>query len=466
MTIFQHINLPYEQNNIEVTNPANGEVAGYVKNMDAGCVLEIIDGAVEAQKSWQKTTAIVRSKMLHKLYELITIHSDQLAEIITLENGKVFSDAQSEIVYGASFVEWFASEAMKIRGDYFEGAKPGQKIIINYEPVGTVAAITPWNFPHAMITRKIAPALAAGCAVILKPSEITPFSALAIEYLAQEAGFPKGVFNIVTGDSDMIGKILCRDFRIRKISFTGSTNIGKLLYEQSASTLKRISLELGGNAPCIICADADINYAVECLVPAKIRSSSQACTSPNRIFIEAGIYEKVTELLSGQFSGVVAGRDIGPLINQKSIDKATRLVQDAISKGAKILCGDLKAAEVGARGNFFSPMVLVDCTDEMDIFHEEIFAPVLACYKFDNISEVVGRANNTGYGLASYIFSTNIKTIDRLSAELDFGMVGVNTAIVSNYKGAFAGRKESGFGVEGSHLGIYEYLNTKYICVE
>ena len=393
--------------------------------------------------------------------KLILKHADELAEIITLENGKILPDAKMEIDYGASFVEWFANEATKIRKEEMEGAKPGQRIITDYEPVGVVAAITPWNFPNAMITRKIAPALAAGCVIILKPSELTPLSALALAYLTKEAGFPDGVINIVTGDSGMIGKTLCDDFRIGKISFTGSTAVGKILYEQSGQSLKRMSLELGGNAPFIVCADADLEQTVKCLIPGKIRSSSQACTSPNRIFIHSDIYDSMTQILADKFAKIKPGVDIGPLINQKAVDKAIRLIQGATAKGAKILCGGGVST-----GTLFTPTVIVDCTDDMDIFKEEIFAPVLACYRFDNIEEVITRANNTEYGLASYVFSKDQKVIDILSSGLDFGMVGVNTAIVSNYKGAFAGRKASGFGVEGGHLGIYEYLNTKYLCVE
>ena len=461
MTILSHITSSYSTDNIAITNPANNEIVGYVPSIDNKSLTQIIDLAVTAQKSWSKTTGSKRAALLRKWHELIITHADELAEIITLENGKVLLDAKSEIAYGASFVEWFASQATEIYVDDSKGLKPGQRIITAYEPVGVVAAITPWNFPNAMITRKISPALAAGCTIILKPSELTPLSALALGYLAQKAGFPEGVVNIVSGDSHMIGKTLCDDFRIRKISFTGSTNVGKILYEQSAGTLKRLSLELGGNAPFIICPDADVTHTIECLIPAKIRSSSQACTSPNRIFIHSDIYDEVTKILAEKFSKIKPGIDIGPLINQKSVDKVMHLIKDATSKGAQVLCG----GEVST-GTFFKPTVIIDCADNMDIFRAEIFAPVLACYRFSSIEEVIMRANDTEYGLASYVFSKNKAITHKLSEELDFGMVGVNTAIVSNYRGAFAGRKASGFGVEGGHLGIYEYLNTKYLCVE
>ncbi len=461
MSIFSQINLPHSSETFSVTSPTNQQIVGHVINISHESLIKIIDKAVDAQKSWSKTSPKTRAALLSKWHELILENTDELAEIITLENGKVISDAKSEIAYGASFVSWFASEAIKPRREETTGSKPGQKIITDYEPVGVVAAITPWNFPNAMITRKIAPALAAGCVIILKPSELTPLSALALEYLAKKSGFPDGVINIVTGDSKTIGKTLCDDFRVRKISFTGSTAIGKLLYEQSGSTLKRISLELGGNAPFIICADTDIEHMVKCLIPGKIRSSSQACTSPNRIFIHSDIYDQVTGILATKFAEIRTGVDIGPLINQKAVDKALRLIKDATNKGAKILCGGTVAG-----GTLFNPTVIIHCSDDMDIFQEEIFAPVLACYRFNELDEAIERANNTEYGLASYIFSRDQKTIDYLSSSLDFGMVGVNTAIVSNYKGEFAGRKASGFGVEGGHLGIYEYLNTKYLCVE
>lgn len=463
MSLLLSRSLPSESlHKFDVINPTNGQVIANVCDMEQETILSIIDKAVSAQEKWSKLPHEKRAIFLSSWHKLILENIDELAEIISLENGKVHSDAKSEVLYGASFVEWFAKEALLKRGELMEGAKPGQKILINYEPVGVVAAITPWNFPSAMITRKIAPALAAGCVVILKPSELTPLSALALEYLAKKAGFPEGVINIVTSkDSTMIGKAFCDDFRIRKISFTGSTAVGKILYEQSGKTLKRISLELGGNAPFIICADADIEYVVKCLVSAKIRSSSQACTSPNRIFIHDSIYEAVTEKLADAFCLIEPGKDIGPLINQKAVDKALHLIGDAVKQGAKVLCGEKVRA-----GTYFEPCVLIDCKDEMDIFSNEIFAPVLACYKFSSIDEVIARANNTEYGLASYIFSKDQETLERLSSGLDFGMVGVNTAMVSNSKGAFAGRKASGFGVEGGHLGIYEFLNTKYLCVE
>lgn len=461
MTIFSQINIKESKNNIPVISPLNQQIIGYAKNISNADIIKIIDKAIDAQKIWKKTHASERSKLLIRWNQLILEHTDELANIINLENGKILSDAKSEIAYGASFVEWFASEATKIQGSYSEGSKTGQKIITKYEPVGPVAAITPWNFPNAMITRKIAPALAAGCVIILKPSELTPFSALALEYLAKKAGFPDGVINIVTGDSKMIGETLCNDFRIRKISFTGSTSVGKLLYKQSADSLKRISLELGGNAPFIICDDVNIENTIKCLIPGKIRSSSQACTSPNRIFIHNSIYEKTTKMLASNFEQIKIGQDIGPLIDQEAVDKVINLISDAKSKGATILCGGTLQKET-----FFEPTVIVNCTDDMNLFKEEIFAPVLACYRFDTIDEVIERANNTEYGLASYVFSNNSKTIQDLSDKLDFGIVGINTAIISNYKGAFGGRKASGFGVEGSHLGIYEYLNTKYICEE
>ncbi|MEY3197011.1 MAG: hypothetical protein RLZZ59_379 [Pseudomonadota bacterium] len=444
-----------------VYNPANRDLVGHVPSLNEAMIASAIDAACEAQKSWKDTDATYRSELLMNLYQLILDNREELAEIVVLENGKIYQDALSEINYGAEFVKWFAEKALNIRNSEVDGVKPGQKIVTNYEPVGVVAAITPWNFPNAMITRKISPALAAGCALILKPSEFTPFSGLAIAHLAEKAGFPAGVMNVVTGDAKVIAHALCDDFRVRKLSFTGSTEVGKLLYQNSSKTLKRISLELGGNAPFIIHEDADLTLALDSLISGKLRSTSQACTSPNRIFLHNTIHDNMISSIAERLEKIKCGVDIGPLINQKAVEKVERLLRDALSKGAQIILGGKRD-----KGTYFEPTLLVGCNDKMDIFREEIFAPVIACYKYDAIDEVIERANNTEYGLSSYIFTNSKSCIEELTRGLDFGMVGVNTGIVSNYKGAFSGRKCSGFGVEGSELGIYEYLNTKYLCVE
>jgi succinate-semialdehyde dehydrogenase/glutarate-semialdehyde dehydrogenase len=452
---------------ISVKNPADGSIVGEVPDVDDETILYAIDSAHTAQNSWKNTIASERCRLLRKWKELILENTDEIAKILTLENGKPLSEAKREVVYAADFVEWFAHQATGIIGTSRDGVKPGQKILTEYEPIGVVAAITPWNFPVAMTLRKISPALAAGCSIILKPSDLTPFSALALALLAQQAGFPDGVVNVITGDAARLGEKLCSDFRVRKLSFTGSTNIGKLLYKNSSSTLKKLSLELGGNAPFIVFEDADIETAISGLIMGKLRAAGQVCIAPNRIFLHSAIHDKFVNRLKEIFlklkigNGMEEGVEIGPLINQKAVTKALSLVRDALDKGANLVCG----GEI-VTGCLLKPTILTDCHENMSIFQEEIFAPVVPCYKFDSVDEVIERANNTDYGLASYVFTSNVNISSKLAERLDFGIVGVNTGFISNSIGAFAGRKNSGFGVEGSHLGIYEFLQTKYVCVE
>jgi len=353
--------------------------------------------------------------------------------------------------------------------------------LVEYEAIGVVGAITPWNFPSAMVSRKLAPALAAGCTVVLKPSELTPLSALALGYLAIEAGFPKGVINIINSKPELVSEIFSQDCRVRKISFTGSTRVGKILYKNSADTIKKLSLELGGNSPFIICDDANIDKVAADLIGAKIRSTGQSCTSPNRIFIHTKIYDQLLHKLGEKFSALNVGDgfnslvEIGPLINKQSVAKIERLIKDATNKGAEILLGGKKCTRYYNSSNdivqasdshtFFEPTIITNCSDKMDIFKEEIFGPVLACYKFDDYEEVIRSANNSNYGLASYVYTENSSQAWNISDKLDYGIVGINESIISNEVGAFGGRKESGFGIEGSKLGIYEYLNTKYKCI-
>lgn len=447
--------------NKEVINPASGEVVGRVCFMSDVEIKAAVDNTVQNFKSWSATSFEVRINFLKKWQELVVAHTGELAEIITLEQGKTLADAAREVSYAVSFIEWFAS--IEIRSDEKEGTNPAHKIITQYEAVGPVVAITPWNFPLAMITRKAAPAILAGCSMLLKPSILTPFSALALMRLAELAGLPGGVVNVVTGDSSRFAEIICEDFRIRKISFTGSTEVGKLLYQNSAATLKRLSLELGGNAPYIIFADVDIRKAVDDLIIAKTRSSGESCTSPNRIFIHETIYDEFTENLVSKFgklksgNGLDAKSDIGPLINRSAVDKIINLLEDAKSKDAKVLCGG------GCEDNFFEPTVMIDCNDEMNIAKSEIFGPVIACYSFKTADEVVVRANNTEYGLQAYICTKDIEKEKNISRQLDFGMVSINSPLASNAKAPFGGRKASGFGVEGGDQGIFEYLNTKYV---
>ncbi|WPY00275.1 Succinate-semialdehyde dehydrogenase [NADP(+)] GabD [Candidatus Trichorickettsia mobilis] len=448
---------------LSVINPATGETIATVPNLTEELVLATIDNSITGFNIWSQMTVEQRSKILRSWHQLVLKHIAELAYIVTIENGKILEDAKREILYGAAFIEWFTDIMTQVSGTIVQGNNFRHKVITEYEPVGLVAAITPWNFPSAMVARKLAPALAAGCSVILKPSSLTPLSALALVKLAADAGLPPGVVNVITGDSNKIGKIITQDFRIRKLSFTGSTEVGKKLYQDCAGTIKRLSLELGGNAPFIIFADADLEKTAADLITAKIRSGGQSCVSPNRIFIEEIIYDQFIEILVSKFASLKVGNgiestsDIGPLINAKAVEKILDLLSESTNSGAKIICGG-KALK-----NFLDPTIVIDCNEEMKIFHTEIFGPVIACYKFKTIEQVIELANKTEYGLQAYIYSSKLETIHKMSAQLDFGMVSVNSPLPANAKAAFAGRKASGFGIEGSRDGIYEYLNTKYV---
>jgi succinate-semialdehyde dehydrogenase/glutarate-semialdehyde dehydrogenase len=450
-----------------VTNPANAEVIATIPNLTHRNITKAIDSAVDGFKIWSHASKSKRTQVLKKFYELIIKHLDELAYIVTLENGKLLDDAKNEILYGASFVKLFA-DTINIESKTVQNGKTAtNKLITDYEPVGVIAAITPWNFPNAMILMKLAPALAAGCSVVLKPSELTPLSALALAKLLEKAGLPAGVLNVITSDDPaLVGQILCDDFRVRKLSFTGSTNVGKTLYKNCADTVKRLSLELGGNAPFIILADADLEQVTTDLVTAKIRSVGQSCISPNRILIADEIYEPIIHLLQNKFLSLKSGNgldphsNIGAMINSKAVEKALDLISDAIACGAKLVGGGT------AVGNFLQPTLIVDCNENMKIFHTEIFAPVLSCYKYRNTEELLKAANNTNYGLQAYLYTKNLKLAIRLANDLDFGMISINDPLPSNANAAFSGRKSSGFGIEGSKNGIFEYLNAKYINIE
>jgi succinate-semialdehyde dehydrogenase/glutarate-semialdehyde dehydrogenase len=464
-----------------VANPSTLKEIGYVPSITNELIISSIDSAQSALKNWSGISRQGRKDILDNFYKLILDNIEPLSKILTTEQGKPLEDAKSEIIYGANFLRWFSSQIDNLSGYISESNNPNQKILIEYEPVGVIAAITPWNFPSAMIARKIAPAIAAGCCAIIKPSELTPFSALAIALLAKESGIPDGVVNVITGNADKISDILCSDKRVKKISFTGSSRVGKILYKKSADTLKKLSLELGGNAPVIICEDANIEKTAKNLLKAKLRSTGQACTSPNRIFVHESIYDIIINNLVDRFSNLKIGNgfnqevNIAPLINKVAVEKIARLLKDATSKGAKILTGGKLAeyyfdqnnnkSKTKIDHNFFEPTIIINCTKNMDIFREEIFGPVLAFYKFNNIDDVIEMANDTDYGLSAYIYTESTELSWKLSSRLDYGMVGINDALISNEIGAFGGRKESGFGVEGSKLGIYEYLNTKYKLV-
>lgn len=452
-----------EKEAIEISNPANGEIVGFVPNMPAEEIMKAVDNTCETAKTWALSTVDQRYGVLRKWQELQHKYLTELTELLTLEQGKVLSESQKEILYGESFIDWFSC-IIKSSSTY---TRPGNsyehKLIAEKEPIGAVAAITPWNFPCAMVVRKIVPAIAAGCSVILKPSELTPLSALAQALLLEEAGLPAGVLNVVTSDAKLFGDIVCEDFRIRKLSFTGSSKVGKLLYEKSANSLKKLSLELGGNAPYIIFADCDLDKVSDDLVAIKLRSGGQSCTSPNRVFIEDSIYDKLVELITQKFSactvgdGFVETNKIGSLINAAAVEKINFLLQDAKQKGAKIMCGGVY------KSNFMEATVVKDCRDDMNIFSTEIFGPVLACYSFTSVEEVINRANNTEYGLQSYIYSNDIRRANYVASKLDFSMVSVNSSFPATTKVPFSGRKASGFGIEGSTEGLDEYLVSKYI---
>lgn len=447
---------------IQVFNPADETLIGTIPNLTAADIKSTINLAETAFQKWSKLTGKERAKILKNWHDLILKNQGDLAVILTSEQGKPLVEARGEIIYGAAFVEWFAEEAKRICGDVILAPKANQKIITTLEPVGVVAAITPWNFPSAMITRKAAAAMAAGCSVILKPSELTPFSALALAELAREAGIPEGVFNVVTGDAQTIGAEFSTNKKVRKLSFTGSTKIGKLLNEQCANDLKRISMELGGNAPFIVFEDADLDKAVAGLIHSKFRNAGQACTCTNRVFVAEKIYEKFLEkflveakkLKSG--NGFDSASNLGPLISKAALEKVERLVANAIKLGAKCELGGQKL-----HGKFFPATILSNATCEMDLFKEEIFGPVAVLYKFTTEEEVIELANRTDYGLGSYIYTNDNSRIWRVSQALQYGMVGINECSFATEVAPFGGIKHSGFGREGSHLGIEEFCQIK-----
>jgi succinate-semialdehyde dehydrogenase/glutarate-semialdehyde dehydrogenase len=447
---------------ITVFNPSSGAAIGKVPNGDEKDAALAINSSKKAFEKWSQMTGKERAKLMRNWFDLIIKNQDDLAIILTSEQGKPLAEARGEIVYGANFVDWFCEETKRILGDVILAPKANEKIITVKEPVGVTCTITPWNFPSAMITRKASAAMAAGCTVVLKPSELTPFSALALAQLAIEAGIPAGVLNVVIGDAAKIGAEFCSNKTVRKISFTGSTRVGKLLYKQCADDLKRISLELGGSAPFIIFADADLDKAIAGLMHGKFRNGGQACTCVNRIFVEEKIHAKFLEKFLSEVKklkvadGFDANSNIGPMINEAAIQKVERLLKDAIKKGAKCEIGGKKIS-----GQFFQPTILTGVKSEMEIANEEIFGAVAAIQKFKTEEEVIKKANDTEYGLGSYLYSSDAARIWRVSSALQFGMVGINEPSFATEVAPFGGIKHSGFGREGSHLGIDEFLQTK-----
>ncbi len=454
---------------IDVYNPANNELIGSVPSLGRDETLKAVAAAEAAWPAWRNRTAHDRSRLIRRWYELIIENQDDLAAIMTAEQGKPLAESLGEVLYGASFVEWFAEEAKRVYGDTIPMGQPGKRIIVIKQPVGVCAAITPWNFPSAMLTRKAAPALAAGCPIVIKPAAQTPFSALALAKLAEEAGIPAGVLNVLTGAAAEIGGALTESPVVRKLSFTGSTEVGKMLMRQCADTVKKISLELGGHAPFIVFDDADIDEAVANAVASKYRNSGQTCVCANRFIVQEGIYdtfaEKFIQAVTEQLkvgNGFDEGVNQGPLIDLNAVLKVERQINDALDKGARLGCGGKRA---GAAGFFFEPTILLDVTTDMKIAYEETFGPVAPLFSFSTEEEAVAMANDTPYGLASYFFSRDTGRCWRVSEALEYGMVGVNTGIMSTESAPFGGIKESGIGREGSKYGIEEYLELKYLCL-
>ena len=453
-----------------VTNPANGAFLTEVADLGAIETSAAVEAAEVALKPWQESTAKERALLLRRWNQLILDNQDDLAMLMTLEQGKPLAEAKGEVLYGASFIDWFADEARRVYGDTIPTFAKDRRVMTIKQAVGVVAAVTPWNFPIAMITRKVGPALAAGCTIVIKPSDETPLCALALAELAHEAGIPAGVINVVVGkNAAAIGSVLTGHPSVRKLSFTGSTPVGKLLLSQCAQTVKRTSMELGGNAPFIVFDDADIDAAVEGAIASKYRNAGQTCVCANRMLIQSGVYDEFTAKLAAKVAqmkvgdGLEAGVSIGPLINQAAVNKVEELVNSAVVQGAKVVTGGDKASQAGSQ--FYQATVLTDVTEDMDIFHKEIFGPVAPLFRFETEEEAIRMANNTPFGLASYFYSQNLSRIWRVSEALEYGMVGINEGIISSEVAPFGGVKESGSGREGSKYGIDEYVETKYLCM-
>ena len=453
---------------ISVTNPATGQVIGTVPNMGAAETRRAIDFANQALPAWRAKTAKERARILRKWFDLIMQNQESLAQLMTAEQGKPLEESRGEIAYGASFIEWFGEEAKRLYGETIPGHATDKRLIVIKQAIGVCAAITPWNFPSAMITRKAGPALAAGCTIVLKPASQTPFSALALCKLAEEAGIPPGVFSCVTGSATAIGGELSSNPIVKKLSFTGSTEIGKLLLAQCATTVKKVSMELGGNAPFIVFDDADIEAAVKGAIISKYRNAGQTCVCANRIMVQDSIYdlfvEKFTKAVAAfkVGNGSEPGTVIGPLIDDKALAKVEEQVNDAVKKGGKIMIGGKRHA---LGGSFYEPTVVTGATKDMLAFREETFGPLAPIFKFSNEADAIAMANDTQFGLAAYFYSQNIGRIWRVAEALEYGMVGINEGIISNETAPFGGVKESGLGREGSQHGIEDYLEMKYLCM-
>ncbi|GLQ29540.1 NAD-dependent succinate-semialdehyde dehydrogenase [Litoribrevibacter albus] len=452
-----------------VVNPANGDVLAEVPDCSAQDTEQAVEKAHQAFLTWSNTTSKHRSQILRKWFDLIIEHQQAIAELMTQECGKPLFESLGEVNYGASFVEWFSEEAKRAYGDIIPAPFADRKILVQKQPVGVCSAITPWNFPLAMITRKCAPAIASGCTVVVKPAEATPLTALALAELAERAGLPSGVFNVVTASHGKdVGEVLSTHPLIRKISFTGSTGVGKLLLKQSAESVKRVSMELGGNAPFIVFDDADMDKAIEGAMVSKYRNTGQTCVCANRFIVHEDVYETFTQRLAERSAALVVGNGMdegvqqGPLINMAAVEKVDSLVKDAVSKGGKVLTGG-QPHELG--GTFYQPTVLTQLSRDMKIAQEEIFGPVCPVFKFRTEEEAIEIANDTPYGLAAYFYSNDQSRVWRVASKLDYGMIGINEGIISTELAPFGGMKESGMGREGSKYGLDEYLEVKYLCM-
>ena len=452
----------------DVNNPADDSVLGHVPNMGAAETRRAIEAANAAWPAWRAKTAKERAAILRRWFELMLANQDDLAYLMTAEQGKPLAESKGEVVYAASFIEWFAEEGKRIYGDTIPQHQADKRLVVIKEPVGVCAAITPWNFPAAMITRKVAPALAAGCVVVIKPAEQTPFSALALAELAERAGLPKGVMSIVTGDPQPIGKELCANPLVRKLSFTGSTEVGRLLMQQCAATVKKLSLELGGNAPFIVFADADLDAAVEGAMASKYRNTGQTCVCANRLLIQDEVYDAFAQKLAEKVramkvgNGMEAGVVQGPLIDKAALAKVEEHISDAVGKGARVLTGG-KHHALG--GTFFEPTILTNVTPAMQMSREETFGPVAPLFRFQTEQEAVRMANDTEYGLAAYFYTRDVGRVWRMSEALEYGIIGANTGLISTEVAPFGGMKQSGLGREGSKYGIEEFLEVKYVCM-
>ncbi len=453
---------------IDVRNPANGETLGTIPRMGAAETRRAIEAAEKAMVDWRAKTAKERAGILRKWFDLMMENQEDLAVMMTMEQGKPLAEARGEIAYAASFIEWFAEEGKRIYGETIPTHMSDRRIVVLKEPIGVVGAITPWNFPSAMITRKAGPALAAGCTFVGKPATETPYSAFALCELAERAGIPKGVINILSGKSSEIGEELTKNPIVRKITFTGSTSIGKKLMEQASSTVKKVTMELGGNAPFIVFEDADMEAAVENAIACKFRNMGQTCVCANRIYVQSGVYDEFAEKFADKVKTMKVGNGLddgvvqGPLINSAAIDKVEEHLDDATGKGARVLTGG-KRHELG--GTFYEPTVVADVDTQMMVARDETFGPLAPLFRFETEDEAIQLANDTEFGLASYFFSRDMGRIWRVSEGLEYGIVGVNTGIISTEVAPFGGVKESGIGREGSHIGIEEYVETKYVCM-